>query len=117
MQAEGDSDAAAELHDTADEIPSTDIKEEVGSGEEIEASLKNEEQVGEETSASTHVTCLTVQPNRLLCGVSITNLNDVSRATLKVVRRATALIPIVLTELYVKKCRIFLHTDSIFPLF
>lgn len=85
MQAEGESDAAAELHDTAAEIPSADIKEEVGSGEQTETSLKNEEQVGEETRASTHLTCLTVQPNRVLCGVSIVNLNSVSRAALKLV--------------------------------
>lgn len=69
MQAEGERDAAEELHDAAAEIPSAEIKEEVVSGEEIEMSPKYEEQVGEETSASSHLTCLTVQPKRVLCGV------------------------------------------------
>lgn len=87
VQAEGESDAAEELQDTAADIPSTDVKEEVGSGEQSETILQNEEQVGEETSASTDLTCLTVQPNRVMCGVSIINLNDVSRATLKLVQR------------------------------
>ncbi|XP_070697591.1 phosphoinositide 3-kinase adapter protein 1 isoform X2 [Pempheris klunzingeri] len=68
--------AAAELHITAvssTENPTADETEEVVSEEQKETVLKDEEPVstGDSTSkeirASTHPTCITVQPNRVLC--------------------------------------------------
>lgn len=72
---------AAELHNTAafsTENPTTDEREEVVSGEQNETDLKDEEPVStgnstrEEISTPTHLTCLTVQPSRVLCGESET---------------------------------------------
>lgn len=69
--------AAAELHMTAaspTENPTTDETEELVSAEQQETVLKDEEAVSagnsasEELSEPTHLTCLTVQPNRVLCG-------------------------------------------------
>lgn len=68
------SEAVAEERETT-ENPTADDKEEVLSEEQIETTQKDEEQASvgnsanEETSASTHLSCLTVQPNRVLCGV------------------------------------------------
>lgn len=71
---------AAELHNTAafsTENPTTDEREEVVSGEQNETDLKDEEPVStgnstrEEISTPTHLTCLTVQPSRVLCGVRL----------------------------------------------
>ncbi|XP_008282842.1 phosphoinositide 3-kinase adapter protein 1 [Stegastes partitus] len=69
--------AAAELHISAApsaENPTADETEEVVSEEQKEAVLEDEEpastgnSTGEEMSSPTHLTCLTVQPNRVLCG-------------------------------------------------
>lgn len=74
MQAQRGSEAVAEECDTT-ENPTANYKEEVLSEEQIETTQKDEEQAivgdsaNEETSASTHLSCLTVQPNRVLCGV------------------------------------------------
>lgn len=85
MQAEHESEAAAELHNAAassTENPTADKKEEVVSGEQIDTTLKDEEQVStgnstsEEPSASTHLTCRTVQPHRVLCGVRMKKLHN-----------------------------------------
>lgn len=72
--------AAAEFHITA--APSTgnattDETEEVVSEEQKETVLKDEELVSTGNSTSTkigtptHPTCLTVQPNKVLCGVRL----------------------------------------------
>ncbi|XP_076598402.1 phosphoinositide 3-kinase adapter protein 1 [Chaetodon auriga] len=77
VEAENEREAAAELHNAAassTENPTAEEKEEVVSGEQKETVLKDEEPVSkgnstsEERSAPTHLTCLTVQPNRVLCG-------------------------------------------------
>ncbi|XP_063730888.1 phosphoinositide 3-kinase adapter protein 1 isoform X2 [Eleginops maclovinus] len=69
--------AAAELHITAassTESPDTGETEESVSGEQQKTVLKHEGDVGmgnstrEELGTPTHLTCLTVQPNRVLCG-------------------------------------------------
>ncbi|XP_053189340.1 phosphoinositide 3-kinase adapter protein 1 isoform X2 [Scomber japonicus] len=69
--------ATAGLHITAassTENPTTDETEEVVSEEQKEPVLEDEGPVSlgnsatEEMSSPTHVTCLTVQPNRVLCG-------------------------------------------------
>lgn len=68
------SEDVAEEHDRT-ENPTVDDKEEVLSEEQIDTTQKDEEQASvgnsadEETSASTHLSCLTVQPNRVHCGV------------------------------------------------
>lgn len=74
MLAQQESEAVVEeLNRT--ENPTTDEKEEVLSEEQIETTQKDEEQASvgnskiDESSASTHLSCLTVQPNRVLCGV------------------------------------------------
>lgn len=60
--------------------PTAVEKEEVSSREPIEKTLEDEEQVrvrgaaNEETSASAHLSCLTVQPSRVLCGVREENV-------------------------------------------
>lgn len=78
MQAEYESEAVAELRNveaSSTENPTTDEKEEAVPGQPVVTVLKDEEQVStenstsEETSAPTCLTCLTVQPNRVLCGV------------------------------------------------
>uniref|UniRef100_A0A3B4Z007 Phosphoinositide-3-kinase adaptor protein 1 n=1 Tax=Stegastes partitus TaxID=144197 RepID=A0A3B4Z007_9TELE len=69
-------DSALEEHfiDWATENPTADETEEVVSEEQKEAVLEDEEpastgnSTGEEMSSPTHLTCLTVQPNRVLCG-------------------------------------------------
>lgn len=80
VEAEAEAVAAAELHITAaysTENPTTDETEEVVSEEQKETVLKDKEPVStgisssEEISTPTHLTCLTVQPNRVLCGVSL----------------------------------------------
>ena len=72
--------ATAGLHITAassTENPTTDETEEVVSEEQKEPVLEDEGPVSlgnsatEEMSSPTHVTCLTVQPNRVLCGVRL----------------------------------------------
>ncbi|XP_038593702.1 phosphoinositide 3-kinase adapter protein 1 isoform X1 [Micropterus salmoides] len=77
VEAEAEAVAAAELHITAaysTENPTTDETEEVVSEEQKETVLKDKEPVStgisssEEISTPTHLTCLTVQPNRVLCG-------------------------------------------------
>ncbi|XP_070772363.1 phosphoinositide 3-kinase adapter protein 1 [Enoplosus armatus] len=69
--------AAAKLHITAassTENPTTDDTEEVVSEEQKETVLKDEEpastgnSTSKEMSTPTYLTCLTVQPNRVLCG-------------------------------------------------
>lgn len=74
---EGGAVAAAELHITAassTENPTTDETEEVESEKHQETVLKDEEvlttgkSTNEELSTPTQLTCLTVQPNRVLCG-------------------------------------------------
>ncbi|KAE8280372.1 Phosphoinositide 3-kinase adapter protein 1 [Larimichthys crocea] len=69
--------AVAEQHNAeplSTENPTTDEKEEVVSEEQKETVLEDEELVAEgnstseEISTPTHLTCLTVQPNRVLCG-------------------------------------------------
>ncbi|XP_034007863.1 phosphoinositide 3-kinase adapter protein 1 isoform X1 [Trematomus bernacchii] len=69
--------AAAELHITATESPespNTGETEEPVSGEQQKTVLKHEEGVStgnstsEELGTPTHLTCLTIQPNRVLCG-------------------------------------------------
>lgn len=73
-QAEHESKDVAEPSDRT-ENPIAGEKEEVSSGEPIETAPEDEEQVsvgnaaGEETSTSAHLSCLTVQPNSLPCGV------------------------------------------------
>ncbi|XP_051231942.1 phosphoinositide 3-kinase adapter protein 1 isoform X2 [Dicentrarchus labrax] len=70
-------ETAEELHNMAassTENPTTDENEEVVSEEQKETVLEDEEPVStgnstsEEISTPTHLTCLTVQPNRVLCG-------------------------------------------------
>ncbi|XP_044071226.1 LOW QUALITY PROTEIN: phosphoinositide 3-kinase adapter protein 1-like [Siniperca chuatsi] len=77
VEHEREAAAAAELDITAaysTENPTTDETEEVVSEEQKETVLKDEEPVStgistsEEMSTPTHLTCLTVQPNRVLCG-------------------------------------------------
>lgn len=74
MLAQCGGEAVAEELDRT-ENPSTGDKEEVLSEEQIETTQKDEERASvgnsesDETSASTHLSCLTVQPNRVLCGV------------------------------------------------
>lgn len=74
-QAKHESENAAEPCNRT-ENPTAVEKEEVSSGEPIEATLEDEDQVSvgnaadEETSTSTHLSCLTVQPSRVLCGTS-----------------------------------------------
>lgn len=79
MEAEHETEAvaAAELHITAaspTETPTIHRTEEVVSEEQQETVLTDEEAVGtgnstsKELSMPTHSTCLTVQPNRVLCG-------------------------------------------------
>lgn len=74
-------EAAAALEDVyiipaEDEFPSTGEIEEVVTGEQEENVPKDEEPVStvnsasQEMTSSPHLTCLTVQPNRVLCGVS-----------------------------------------------
>lgn len=81
MEAEPESEAAAiaELHITevsSTENPTTDETEEVVSEEQKETVLQDEEEpvavgnlASDEISSPTQLTCLTVQPNRVLCGV------------------------------------------------
>ena len=73
--------AAAELNITvasSTENPTAVEPEEVKSEGQQQTVLKDEEAVStgnsatEELSTPTHQTCLTVQPNRVLCGVRIT---------------------------------------------
>lgn len=82
MEAEYESKnaAVAEQHNAeplSTENPTTDEKEEVVSEEQKETVLEDEELVAEgnstseEISTPTHLTCLTVQPNRVLCGVRV----------------------------------------------
>nr|XP_046257711.1 phosphoinositide 3-kinase adapter protein 1 isoform X2 [Scatophagus argus] len=75
-ESEAAPEAAVELHSAVaslTENPTSDEKEEEP-GEQTETVLNNEEPVstgnstGEEMSTPTHLTCLTVQPNRVLCG-------------------------------------------------
>lgn len=74
MLAQRGSEAVAEELDRT-ENPTTDEKEEVLSEEQIETTQKDEEQASmgtsesDETGASIHLSCLTVQPNRVRCGV------------------------------------------------
>lgn len=128
MQAEYESDAAAELHNVAassTENPTTDEKEEVVPEEPIESVLKDEEQVctgnstSEETSAPTQLTCLTVQPNRVLCGVRLKELfisnikNNISRAISKVMPCVTRVVFNMNSHFWKsewKSAEIFLHS-------
>ena len=84
MEAEQESEslavAAAELHITATESPespNTGETEEPVSGEQQKTVLKHEEGVStgnstsEELGTPTHLTCLTIKPNRVLCGVRL----------------------------------------------
>lgn len=81
MELERESEDSAVLDDVyvlpaLDENPSTDETEEVVTEEYEENVPKDEEPANAVISASqeitspTHITCLTVQPNRVLCGVS-----------------------------------------------
>lgn len=79
MEAEHENNAA-ELHNPAASLaenPTVDRKEEPVSEEQRETLQEDEELVhtgnsaSEETSAPTPLTCLTVQPNRVLCGVRL----------------------------------------------
>ncbi|XP_030604178.1 phosphoinositide 3-kinase adapter protein 1 [Archocentrus centrarchus] len=82
-QVESESEAAAALEDvyiipTADDYPSTDqieeVEPEVAPEEQDENVPEDQEPVStvnsasQEMTSSTHLTCLTVQPNRVLCG-------------------------------------------------
>lgn len=85
MEAEHESEAAAvavaELHITeasSTENPTTDEREEVVSEEQKETVLVDEEEpdimgnsASEEITSTAQLTCLTVQPNRVLCGVRL----------------------------------------------
>lgn len=63
--------------DSSTEYPTTEETEEVVSEEQKEPVLEDEGPVSlgnsaiEEMSSPTHITCLTVQPNRVLCGVRL----------------------------------------------
>lgn len=81
MELERESEVPAALDDVyvlpaLDENPSTDETEDVVTKEYEENVPKDEEPANAVISASqeitspTHITCLTVQPNRVLCGVS-----------------------------------------------
>lgn len=77
---EGEAAAVAKLHITeasSTENPTTDATEEVVSEEQRETVLDDEEEpdiMGNSASdeiTSAQLTCLTVQPNRVLCGVRV----------------------------------------------
>ncbi|KAK2824012.1 hypothetical protein Q5P01_021187 [Channa striata] len=78
VEAEHESEAAAELHITefsSTENPTSDETEEVVSQEQEETVVKDQEEpvsdddlAAEEMSSPTQLTCLTVQPNKILCG-------------------------------------------------
>lgn len=81
MELERESEVPVALDDVyvlpvLDENPSTDETEDVVTKEYEENVPKDEEPANAVISASqeitspTHITCLTVQPNRVLCGVS-----------------------------------------------
>lgn len=83
MEAEHESEAAAvaELHITeasSTENPTTDETKEVVSEEQEETVLDDEEEpdimgnsASDEKTPTAQLTCLTVQPNRVLCGVRL----------------------------------------------
>lgn len=99
MEAEHENEAAAELQNTAaspSEYPTADEEQEVVSVEQRETVLREDDPVGTENETSkdsdtpVHFSCLTVQPNRVLCGVRRILLHyKKSKTTLIWIRAAT----------------------------